>query len=183
MPHRSLHLHFLQTPAAVHSRGDGHIAGLSLSKNQLQSLDDGRQVPVETGIQIQLPVDMLLKSIGYRGLPIEGVPFDDAQGVIPNTLGRVLADASTEAAVEPGLYTCGWVKRGPSGIIGTNIMDAEQTAGCLVADAKIGMLQRAETETSDGGKGLQHLLQVLTASSCSLVALLILSHNTSLEQL
>lgn len=94
--------------------------------------DGGRQVAVPAGAAWDLPVDMLLRSVGYRGLPMSGVPFDSRLGIVPNTLGRV-QDVGTGAAVK-GMYVAGWLKRGPQGIIGTNLVDAEQTARCVVED-------------------------------------------------
>jgi adrenodoxin-NADP+ reductase len=67
---------------------------------------------------------MVLLSIGYQSRPLEGLPFDHAKGLIPNTNGRV----------EPGIYACGWVRRGPSGIIGTNKFDAESVVHAIQAD-------------------------------------------------
>ena len=75
---------------------------------------------------------MLFRSIGYRGVPIEGVPFHDSWGVFPNQDGRITDGPDGE--VVPGVYTAGWIKRGPSGIIGTNRACAVQTVGSLVDD-------------------------------------------------
>jgi ferredoxin--NADP+ reductase len=69
--------------------------------------------------------------VGYRGTAVEGVPFDDRRNVIPNREGRVV-DGDTAI---PGLYVAGWIKRGPTGIIGTNKKDAVQTVTCLLEDA------------------------------------------------
>jgi ferredoxin--NADP+ reductase len=74
---------------------------------------------------------MVLRSVGYRGVPIPGLPFDDERGIVPNAAGRVLRDG----AVVPGEYVAGWIKRGPSGIIGTNKHDAAETVRCLLEDA------------------------------------------------
>ncbi|CAI5975986.1 unnamed protein product [Closterium sp. NIES-65] len=78
-----------------------------------------------------LPLSLVFKSIGYRSLPIAGLPFNQRSGTVPNELGRVLqasgTDPASEARYEPGLYVVGWLKRGPTGIIGTNLIDAEET--------------------------------------------------------
>jgi ferredoxin--NADP+ reductase len=73
----------------------------------------------------------VVRSIGYQGLPIPGVPFDAKRGVIPNEAGRVLAD---DKKVAPGLYVTGWIKRGPSGLIGTNKACAKETTDLALAD-------------------------------------------------
>ena len=85
-----------------------------------------------------IPCGLVLRSVGYRGVPIPGVPFDEARATIPNEAGRVLDDAG---AVVPGLYCAGWIKRGPSGVIGTNKKDATETVELLLDDAAAGLLQ------------------------------------------
>lgn len=139
-PMRRLHLHFLQTPAAVETV-DGRVAGLHLCSNVLATDATGAQVVEPTGAATSLPVQMLLKSVGYRAAPVPSVPFDDVHGTVPNEMGRVLSAAGDSAAGRiPGLYVCGWLKRGPSGIIGTNLVDAEQTAGCVRDDLAAGAI-------------------------------------------
>ena len=78
-----------------------------------------------------------MRSVGYRAIPLPDVPFDERSFVLPNERGRVLA-----ADGEPltGVYAVGWIKRGPTGILGTNKRDAEQTVGCLVEDLRAGVL-------------------------------------------
>ena len=99
---------------------------------RLEPSHDG-QTAVSTGDTHELPVQLLLQSVGYRAQALEGVPFDSSRSVIPNTLGRVLtAPGSTE--VVHGLYVTGWLARGPSGIIGTNLVDAQQVAMSVVED-------------------------------------------------
>ena len=83
-----------------------------------------------TGQFEKIPVDLVIRSVGYRGLELPGVPFDAARAVIPNDAGRVLG---TEGPI-PGLYTAGWIKRGPSGIIGTNKKDAVETVKAFIDD-------------------------------------------------
>ncbi len=78
-----------------------------------------------------LDVGLIFRSVGYRGVPIEGMPFDDRRGVIPNVAGRVVDEAGQTVA---GMYTCGWIKRGPSGVIGTNKSCAADTVAALLDD-------------------------------------------------
>lgn len=72
-----------------------------------------------------------MRSVGYSAIPIRGLPFDGVRGVIPSQSGRVL---QSDGAILPGLYVTGWIKRGPSGIIGSNIADAQETISSLIAD-------------------------------------------------
>ena len=113
---RRLHLRFGLRPAAI--CGDACVTGMQFAHG--------------TGQSVHVPADMVLRSVGYRGVPIPGLPFDDERGVVPNTAGRVLRDG----AVVPGEYVAGWIKRGPSGIIGTNKHDAAETVRCLLEDAQ-----------------------------------------------
>lgn len=112
---RRLHLRFGLRPAAI--CGDACVTGMQFAHGAGQS--------------VHVPADMVLRSVGYRGVPIPGLPFDDERGVVPNAAGRVLRDG----AVVPGEYVAGWIKRGPSGIIGTNKHDAAETVRCLLEDA------------------------------------------------
>jgi NADPH-dependent glutamate synthase beta subunit-like oxidoreductase len=155
-PHRSLHFHFLQTPYAIDKGAFGAVAGVQLYESHMCTDATGSQTLERTGRAQALKLDMLLKSVGYRAAPLPGVPFDEQHAVIPNSLGRVVASVAHDADVVSGLYTCGWVKRGPTGIVGTNVVDAEQTAGCVAEDAKAGRLPAGE----GGGDALAALLQV-----------------------
>ena len=141
---RRLHLRFLLRPAAI--CGDGCVTGMEFARGRL----DGAGGVAETGESVHLPADMVLRSVGYRGVPTPGLPFDDQRGVIPNADGRVVRDG----AVAPGEYVAGWIKRGPSGIIGTNKHDANETVRCLLEDAPA--LPRREVGDPDGIIDLLH---------------------------
>ena len=80
----------------------------------------------------EIPVGLVFRSVGYRGVPLKGVPFNDSWGVILNQKGRVL-DPDTQKPMT-GEYTAGWIKRGPSGVIGTNKPDAVETVTCMMED-------------------------------------------------
>jgi ferredoxin/flavodoxin---NADP+ reductase len=84
-----------------------------------------------TGKHESLPVQMVLRSVGYRSVPLPGVPFDESRGTVPNAEGRVLG---ADGCPRPGEYVAGWLKRGPTGVIGTNKSDAAQTIRSLLAD-------------------------------------------------
>jgi ferredoxin--NADP+ reductase len=120
---RAIRLRFLRSPVAIH--GDGKVEAVELVRNELV---DGRAVA--TGERETLPCGIVFRSVGYRGVALPGVPFDEGSGTIPNEGGRV----------EPGLYVAGWIKRGPSGVIGTNKKDATETVELLLEDARAGRL-------------------------------------------
>ena len=89
-----------------------------------------------------LDVGLVFRADGYRGIPIDGVPFDEWKGTIPNEEGRVL-DPEAQQAI-PGVYVAGWIKRGPSGVIGTNKRDAQETVEHLLEDVREGRLPQPE---------------------------------------
>lgn len=124
---RRLHIRFYASPVAL--TGDDHVTGVQLARNELVEENGALRVRA-TGEVETLPAGLVLRSVGYRGAGLAGVPFDDARGVIPNTAGRVLNNGEAS----PRLYVAGWIKRGPSGVIGTNRADALETIQGLVAD-------------------------------------------------
>ncbi|MDH4121465.1 MAG: FAD/NAD(P)-binding protein [Deltaproteobacteria bacterium] len=125
---RRIHIRFLVSPTAI--TGGSRVEGLTLEKNQLVKDGRGGLSAQGTGQTETLPVDMVFRSIGYKGIGLPGVPFDDRKGVIPNQGGRV---AGTDGAL-PRLYTAGWIKRGPSGVIGTNKACAVETVKAMLED-------------------------------------------------
>jgi ferredoxin--NADP+ reductase len=114
---RRLHLRFLLRPVSLD--GEESVQSVTFARGRL----DGNGNAVDTGELEQLDAQMVLRSVGYRGLAMPGLPFDEERGVIPNAAGRVMRAAE----VIPGEYVAGWIKRGPSGIIGTNRGDANET--------------------------------------------------------
>ncbi|MGX9687756.1 FAD-dependent oxidoreductase [Deinococcus wulumuqiensis] len=125
---RRVHLRFLVSPVEILDDGEGNVAGLKVERNRL----DENGNAVGTGEYETLPVQMVLRSVGYRGVALPGVPFDEGRGVIPNEEGRVTGQI--------GEYTAGWIKRGPSGVVGTNRKDATDTVAHLLSDARDGKL-------------------------------------------
>ena len=111
-------LTFFASPVAIH--GADRVEAVELVRNELDA--EGRAVPTDE--RRMLSCGLVFRSVGYRGVPIPGVPFDDRSGTIPNEGGRVA----------PGVYVAGWIKRGPTGVIGTNKKDATETAELLLAD-------------------------------------------------
>jgi ferredoxin--NADP+ reductase len=125
---RRVHVHFFASPVEV--LGSDRVEGVRIEHNALVERG-GRLRPEGTGEHTELGCGMLLRSVGYRSAPLPDVPFDPARGVIPNADGRVLG---ADDRVRPREYASGWVRRGPSGVIGTNKTDAEEVARHIVAD-------------------------------------------------
>lgn len=122
--HRRIHVRFWLRPVAV--EGSAAVSGLRLERTQME-----HDALVGTGEEEVVEAQMVLASVGYRGLPLPDLPFDSDRGVVPNAEGRVLRAGSPV----PGEYVAGWIKRGPTGIIGTNKRDARDTVRSLLADA------------------------------------------------
>ena len=128
-----LELRFLRSPIEILGEGDdGPVTGVRVAINELRDGGDGRVRAVATGEEELIECGLVLRSIGYRGTPLAGIPFDDARGLIANERGRVL-DAD---GVSRGEYVVGWIKRGPSGVIGTNKKDAADTVARILEDAQ-----------------------------------------------
>ncbi len=166
---RTLTLRFLLSPVAcLPAPGASSTLGaLQLERTRLEGPAD-KQRAVGTGEHVTIPAGLVLKSIGYKSLPIPGLPFDARSATVPNAKGRVLEGAGSggagaAAAAVPGLYCAGWVKRGPTGIIGTNITDARETVACLLEDKEKGVLG-AGAGAGGGGKGGMEALTALLAS-------------------
>jgi ferredoxin--NADP+ reductase len=123
-------LRFLRSPVEI--RGEANVESIVVGRNELVRSDDGRIVARDTGEREELECGLVLRSIGYKGVPLEGLPFEAGRGLIPNDGGRG-KDPDTGEPV-PGLYAVGWIKRGPSGVIGTNKKDAQETVDNLLAD-------------------------------------------------
>ncbi|MEJ7875823.1 MAG: NADP oxidoreductase, partial [Solirubrobacterales bacterium] len=100
----------------------------------------------DTGEREEIECGLVLRSIGYRGIGLEGLPFDDSGGVIPNENGRVV-DPETGKQI-PGQYAVGWIKRGPSGVIGTNKKDALDTVKSLIEDLEADRMPEPGGDTS-----------------------------------
>ncbi|KAK1693720.1 hypothetical protein QYE76_010417 [Lolium multiflorum] len=158
---KELHFVFFRKPTRFLPSEDGTTVGaVELEKTLLK--DDGvtgKQVAVGTGEFEDLKCGLVLKSIGYKSLPIEGLPFDKYRGVVPNLRGRILSNESETATVEPGLYVVGWLKRGPTGIVATNLHCAEETVASILEDEKKGVLVASSDSKRQGRKGLLEILE------------------------
>lgn len=135
----AVELRFFRSPLEIVAGDDGRVAGVRVAITELRTGEDGRQRAVPTGEEELLPAGLVLRAVGYRGTPIEGVPFDDGRGLIRNAGGRVHEDGEEPTG---GRYCVGWIKRGPSGVIGTNKKDAADTVARITEDAEAGRLLR-----------------------------------------
>lgn len=120
---RRIHLHFLRSPVRV--LGEGQVTGVELVHNTL----DAEKVRA-TDTHETLEAGLVVRAIGYVGEPISGLPFDESSGTVPHEAGRVMLGGDPV----PGCYVAGWIKRGPTGVIGTNKGDGSETAASLLAD-------------------------------------------------
>jgi ferredoxin--NADP+ reductase len=141
---RRIILRFLVSP--VELEGDDHVEAVVVAKNELVQTDDGGLRAQPTDELERIEAGLVLRSVGYVGTPLPGVPFDEEKLRILNADGRVLDPATRQPLA--GVYTAGWVKRGPSGVIGTNKKCATDTVALLLADLAAGQLP-APTETPD----------------------------------
>jgi ferredoxin/flavodoxin---NADP+ reductase len=127
-------LKFRRSPVEI--QGSGRVERLIVGVNELYRDADGRIRARDTGEREAIECGLVLRSIGYKGIPLEGLPFDERQGVIPNNAGRV-TDPDSGDQFE-GHYAVGWIKRGPSGVIGTNKKDAQETVNAILDDLEAG---------------------------------------------
>jgi ferredoxin/flavodoxin---NADP+ reductase len=136
---RRLVLRFLMSPAEILGDAAGHVRAIRLVRNVLTATPSGALQAKATDQVETVPVGLVFRSVGYRGVPVPGVPFHEAWGVILNDRGRVLDPGSKQPIL--GEYTAGWIKRGPSGVIGTNKPDAAETAQCMLEDLAAGRVR------------------------------------------
>ncbi|OBB80286.1 NADP oxidoreductase [Mycobacterium colombiense] len=122
--HRRIVLRFMTSPIEI--KGDQRVEGIVLGRNELVTDDNGRVSANDTGEREELPVQLVVRSVGYRGVPTPGLPFDEKTATIPNSGGRVEGSRNE--------YVVGWIKRGPTGVIGTNKKDSQDTVDTLLAD-------------------------------------------------
>jgi ferredoxin--NADP+ reductase len=132
---RRVVLRFGVSPVAL--LGDERVEAVELVRNELVPDDRGSVRAQATDDRKRLSCELVFRSVGYRGLPCPGVPFDEGRGTMPNDGGRVLGE---DGAPLPGVYCAGWIKRGPTGVIGTNKKDATETVEAVLADEEAGVI-------------------------------------------
>ena len=133
---RRIRLRFLRSPVEI--RGSGKVEAIDIRRNEIVRSGDGslRAQAVDEAVET-IECGLVMRSVGYRAVPLPDVPFDERFFVLPNERGRVL---TADGKPLRGVYAVGWIKRGPTGILGTNKRDAEETVGCLVEDLRTGAL-------------------------------------------
>jgi ferredoxin--NADP+ reductase len=140
-------LRFLRSPVEILGAGrDGRVTGVRVVVNEIQRGEDGSLRAVPTGAEEVIECGLVLRSIGYRGRPVDDVAFDERRGLIRNTGGRVCAETGD---AHRGEYVVGWIKRGPSGVIGTNKKDAADTVARIVEDRDAARLNRPSLRDPD----------------------------------
>jgi ferredoxin/flavodoxin---NADP+ reductase len=125
---RTVSFRFFERPVAIH--GENRVTGLEVQRTR----------PGGQSERLVRPVEMVVRAIGYRGVPIAGVPFESSGGVVPNAAGRVVG---LDGRLVAGVYVTGWLKRGPSGVIGTNKQCAHETVASILTDCHTGAVVRA----------------------------------------
>jgi ferredoxin--NADP+ reductase len=133
---RRIELRFLRSPVEI--RGTGRVEAIEVGRNEIVRADDGslRPRPLDEAVET-IECGLVLRSVGYRAVPLPDVPFDERSFILPNDRGRVLAPDGERL---PGVYAVGWIKRGPTGILGTNKRDAEETVSRLAEDLAAGVI-------------------------------------------
>ena len=145
-------IRFLVSPTEIIAGEDNKVKSVKVVKNRLYKSDDGSLRPKPTDETEEIPADLVFRSVGYRGIPLPDVPFDDRSGVIPNEKGRILDKMGGTPLL--GLYTTGWIKRGPTGVIGTNKTDSGETVSCMVEDIEEENTLRPELISAESIKEL-----------------------------
>jgi ferredoxin--NADP+ reductase len=138
----TIRLRFLLSPVALH--GDERVEAIELVRNRLAERE-GRLVAVPTDEYETIECGLVFRSVGYHGVALPDVPFEERRGTIRNDCGRVLGD---DGQPERGVYCAGWIKRGPTGIIGTNKKDAMETVSLLLEDVRQGRVVHREEATA-----------------------------------
>jgi ferredoxin--NADP+ reductase len=134
---RRVHFRFLLSPVEIIGE-NGKIVAVKMERNELRPSVSGDIKASGTGRYETIPAGLVLRSVGYKGAPLEGVPFDKRNGVIPNEIGRVI-DLDTGRVIV-GEYVAGWIKRGPTGVIGTNKPDAIESVNSMFEDLQKGKI-------------------------------------------
>jgi ferredoxin--NADP+ reductase len=135
---RRIVFRFRTSPIEI--KGDGRVESIVLGRNALVN-EDGRVVAKDTGEREELPAQLIVRAVGYRGVPTPGLPFDDKSGTIPHTAGRI--DGSRNE------YVVGWIKRGPTGVIGSNKSDSQETVDTVISDLSGADLAEVDADYSE----------------------------------
>jgi ferredoxin--NADP+ reductase len=143
---------FLVSPVELIGDATGRVVKMRLVKNELYATQTGALQPRATDRFEELSVGLVFRSVGYRGVPLPGVPFNESWGVILNVKGRVI-DPDTKQPLA-GEYAAGWIKRGPTGVIGTNKPDAAETVECMFEDLARGAVLQPSQPSAAAAEAL-----------------------------
>ena len=135
---RRIVFRFRTSPIEI--KGDGRVESIVLGRNELVD-DNGRIVAKDTGEREEVPAQLVVRAVGYRGVPTPGLPFDERSGTIPHADGRIEGSRNE--------YVVGWIKRGPTGVIGSNKKDSQETVDTLLADLAGADLADVDAEHSE----------------------------------
>ena len=149
---RRLNLRFLVSPTELVGDAQGNIVKMKLVHNTLVSTEAGSLKSKPTDRFEEIEVGLVFRSVGYRGVALPGVPFHERWGVIFNERGRVIDAESKQPVI--GLYTSGWIKRGPSGVVGTNKPDSVETVTCMLEDLSTGSILQPTNATAAAAEKL-----------------------------
>jgi ferredoxin/flavodoxin---NADP+ reductase len=138
---------FLASPVELVGDERGHVRAVRIENNAIIARDDGSLAARGTGAFDEIPAQLVFRSIGYTGQPVGDVPFDERRGLIRNEEGRVI---DVDGSHLVGEYVSGWIKRGPSGVIGTNKKDSQDTVAKILEDAAAGRLNQPVSDDIDG---------------------------------
>ena len=142
---RRIVLRFLRSPVEI--RGRERVEAIDIRRNEIVRTDDGALRARPVGDEVEtIECGLVLRSVGYQAVPLPDVPFDEESYVLPNDRGRVLLP---DGEPLPGVYAVGWIKRGPTGILGTNKRDAAETVRCLAEDLAAGRLPESPNPDRD----------------------------------
>jgi len=133
---RTCQVRFLVSPLELTDDGNGAVGGMKVGRNRLEPSSSGRLGARATGETFDWPVGLVFRSVGYRGVALPDIPFREDWGIVWNDKGRVTDEDGT---VVQGVYVGGWIKRGPTGVIGTNKPDAVETVECMIEDLQNGV--------------------------------------------
>jgi ferredoxin/flavodoxin---NADP+ reductase len=136
---RAIYLRFAVSPVAI--LGDERVEAVEIVRNELVADEAGRIRAVPTEQRETIPCGIVFRSVGYLAVALPGLPFDEQRATLPHEGGRLL---DAEGKPVPGVYCAGWIKRGPTGVIGTNKKDATETIELLLDDARAGLLTRSD---------------------------------------
>jgi ferredoxin--NADP+ reductase len=135
---RRIVFRFRTSPIEI--KGSDRVESIVLGRNQLVD-EDGRVVAKDTGEREEVPAQLVVRAVGYRGVPTPGLPFDERSGTIPHADGRIEGTRNE--------YVVGWIKRGPTGVIGSNKKDSQETVDTLLADLAAAELADVDSEYSE----------------------------------